>query len=192
MRPLRPEAQAALASGAVALVVLVEMHFQSGTVRLATSRRRILDFDSPPNEYLAAGLIGKIEAIQDQVRDISTVKLSISGVDSAIIAIALAEQVRGRVVKLHVAILDAKTQETLDIVQIFSGQMSSMQIQQQSETASVALTCEHRGVLFARPKPLRYTDAEQRRMFPDDHCLEFIASQAQKLDVWPAASWGKQ
>ena len=57
---------------------------------------------------------------------------------------------------------------------------------------TVSVTAEHIAVAMSRPKGARYTDADQRRLFPGDRALEYIVSQATHQDVWPSAAFFKQ
>ena len=192
MRELSSSAAAALASGSVALQLLLELQFTGGTLLLTTSRTDIKDFDSPPNTYLAVGTVGQIGVVEDKQSEIAGLSLTFSGVDVSIIAIALGEQVRGRPLYLKQATLDANTGELLSIDPLWSGQISTMALSQEKNTATVQIAAEHRGVLFSRSKPVRYTDADQQREHPGDRCLEYIISQSQVQDVWPAASYFKR
>jgi hypothetical protein len=92
---------------------------------------------------------------------------------------------------LGLAVLSATTHALLDVVPLWAGRMATMDLQQDPSglTAAVKLTAEHRGVLFSRAKPLRYTDADQQKLFFGDKCLEYLVSQASHQDIWPAASY---
>ena len=188
MKTLTAEALAALASSST-LQMLIDMHFNSGSLYLTSSRMDLEDLDSPPTLYTGIGLLGEIGAVEDKTGDIANLTLSLSGVDTSVIAIALGEQVRGGPLRMRLAVLSADTKTVLDVLPLWSGHMSTMQLAQQKNSATVKITAEHRGVLFNRPRPLRYTDADQQRLYPGDRCLEYIISQSQKEDVWPAASF---
>lgn len=195
MRTIGGAASTALGSGSVALVGLVEMMFTGGTLRLSTSRYDVLlDDESPTLTYIASRLLGQIGDVSDAPGEAQNLSLSLSGLDPAIIAIALGEQIRGRPIRLNVGVLDATTHAMLDVVQLWAGRMATMDIVQDPKgpTATIKLTAEHRGVLFNRAKPLRYTDADQRKLFPSDKSLEYMISQSDHQDIWPAASFWKR
>jgi len=192
MRALSSPAAAALASNSATLCMLIEMLFTGGPLRLNTSLYDLANPDSPADIYTGVGLIGQIDAISDKVKDIQGIQLSLSGVDTAIIAIALGEQVRGRPLNISLAVLSSTTHAVLDVTPMWSGTMSTMAINQKDNTASVVISAEHRGVLFSRPKPVRYTDTDQQLLFPGDRCLEYVVSQSQTQDIWPAAAFFKQ
>ena len=194
MRTIGGSAVTALGSAGVALVGLVEMMFTGGTLRLNTSRYDIKDDESPTLAYIASRLLGQVGDVSDVPGEPQRLTLSLSGLDPAIIAIALGEQVRGRPIRLNLAVLDASTHAMLDVIPLWAGRMATMDITQdpQGPTASIKLTAEHRGVLFSRAKPLRYTDADQRKLFAGDKLLEYIVSQSSHQDIWPAASYWKR
>ena len=186
MRTLSGPAQTALASGSAALAILVEMQFAGGTVRLATARTDIV---SGGETFTAAGLAGQIDEIEDKASEVGGLRFTLSGIDTAVIAIALGEQVRGRPIKFWLAVLDSATHALLDSVLLWTGQMDTMPISQQGNTATISITAEHRGVLFGRPRPLRYTDGDQQRLHPGDRGLAYVVSQSATQDIWPAASY---
>jgi hypothetical protein len=189
LKNLLAAAQSLVSGSRLALALLIELDFASGTLRLATTRSDVEDLDSPPNTFTGVGTLGQVEPVESTVGDIPNLSFTLSGVPTSVIAIALGEQVRGRGAKLYVGLMNPDTEVMEDVVLEWSGVMSTMSISQQGGLATVRITAEHRGVLFNRPRPLRYTDAEQQRLFPGDRCLEYIVSQSQAQDVWPAASF---
>lgn len=178
-----------LATGNVELALLVEAAFTGGTVRLTTAGRDLEDFDSPPSLYLASGHLGEFQTIESKASELPGVQFVLSGVDTAIVAIALGQNVRGRPLRLRLAVMNKTTQQVRAIEQLWAGQIASMPIQQSGGTATVTVIGESIGTIFARPKPIRYTDADQRKLYPTDECLRYIVSQARKQDVWPAVSF---
>lgn len=81
---------------------------------------------------------------------------------------------------------------------VWSGQLDQMPIKH-GEAATITVTAEHRGIVFARAKGDRYTDASQRRLYPGatppttaDRSLEYLVSQANSQTIWPSAEWFKQ
>ena len=57
---------------------------------------------------------------------------------------------------------------------------------------TIGVTAYPMSRVFARPKPLRYTDGDQQLVSAGDRALEFLPSQAQHQDIWPASSWFRQ
>lgn len=170
------------------LALLAEMDFASGML-YATSAP--IDIAWNGNTYLGGRQVG-VEEVKDQGGEVQGLRFNLSGVPSEMIALALAESLQGRSVVLRVALLDPDTHAIGDVLQIWSGSMDQMPVRHGAQTSSITVTAEHRGIAFARPKPLRYSDADQRRVFPGDRALEFLISQAQQPDIWPSAEYFKK
>ena len=189
MRDLSPASDAALANGSAALAILILIEFDGGNFSINTSRT---DIPHDGVTYYGSGLVGSISEVVDKAREMAGMQITVNGIDPSIIAIALGQQVRGKQMWMHLAVLDSETHAVLDVDQIWAGQLSSMPISFQDNAAAITVVAEHRGVLFSRPRTLRYTDADQQRLYPGDRCLEFLVSQSQTQDIWPAAAYFRQ
>lgn len=185
MRSISGPAGAALASGRVALVLLVEMQL-STTIRLASSAVTITwsGFD-----WIGAGSLGAVEEVADVAGEHKPLRFVLSGVPSANLSIALQEPIRDKPCIVRMAVLDPDTHAVLDAPVVWTGTLDQMPVTLSGETCTIAVVAEHAGVAYARPKPLRYTDADQQRLYPGDTSLRFVVDQAQHQDVWPAASY---
>jgi hypothetical protein len=186
MRTLSATGQALLGKR-LALALLVEMQM-SAPVRLATCA---VDIDYAGHTYTGGRMVG-IDAVRNQGGEIQGLKFSLSGVPSEYLSLALAEQVQGRAVTVYTALMDPDTQALVDVMPLWTGTLDQMPISHGAEACVVSVTAEHRGLFFARPKPLRYTDGDQQRLHPGDKSLSFLVSQSTHQDVWPAAAFFKQ
>lgn len=72
-----------------------------------------------------------------------------------------------------------------EIVTLFSGQMDTMTIDYGPETSTIALDIESRLVRLTRPIIWRYTDADQKKLFPNDRFFEFVTD----MEVKGALEW---
>lgn len=185
MRTIAAPAAVALASGRVALVLLVEMQLSS-TIRLASSAATI---NWGGQDWIGAGSLGSIEEVADVTGEHKPLRFVLSGVPAANLAIALQEPIRDRPCIVRMAVLDPDTHAVLDAPIVWTGTLDQMPVTMSGETCTISVTAEHAGAAYARPKPLRYTDADQQRLYPGDTSLRFVVSQAQHQDVWPAASY---
>lgn len=183
-----PATPASWLGNRLGLALLVEMNFVSGMV-YATSAP--IDIVWNGNTYLGGRQVG-VEEVKDQGGEVQGLRFSLSGVPSELIAVALNEEFQGRSVVLRVALLDPDTQAIGHVMQLWAGTMDQMPVRHGAETSSITVTAEHRGIAFARPKPIRYSDADQRRLYPGDRALEYLVAQAQHPDVWPSAEYFKQ
>lgn len=187
MRTLSGAGTAALNSTALGMVLLVQMDL-STTIRLATCGQ---DIDWGGNTWLGGRMVG-VDPIRAQGGEVQGLKFTLDGVPSEMLALALAEQVQGKACSVRTALMDSETHQILDVIMAWSGTLDQMPISHGTESSTVSVTAEHRGITFARPRPLRYTDTDQQRLFPGDKSMEFVVSQANHLDIWPAAAFFKQ
>jgi hypothetical protein len=155
---------------------------------LATCRDSI---DWNGHTWIGGKALG-VDEISEQSGEVVGLRYSLSGVPSDMISIALSEPIKGKAAIAYLAIMYPDTQAIADVFQIWSGTLDQMPVTEQDESATVSVSAEHLGISFARPKGIMYSDAEQQRLYPGDRCLEFLASQAQHQDVWPAASFFRQ
>lgn len=188
MRSIGGSAQAVLDGGAAPVVLFVHMALSS-PLRLNTSA---VNIDWNGNTWAGAGALGAVEEVADASGEFKGLRFSLSGVPTALLSVALAEPIRNKACTLWLGILDPATHAVLDAPQVWAGTLDQMPITQTGDTCTLAVTAEHAGATFARPKPLRYTDADQQRLYPGDTCLRFVVSQANHQDAWPAASFFRQ
>lgn len=179
---------AAWVGSRVVAVQLVEMDFPSGMLYASTAP---MDIDWGGHTYLGGRQVA-IDAVNDQGGELQGLRFSLSGVPSELLALALAEPLQGRSVVLRLALLHPDTHAVAEVLPLWRGSMDQMPVRHGPESSVITVTAEHRGVQMARPKPLRYTDADQRRLQSGDRCLEYLVSQSQHPDVWPSAEYFKQ
>jgi hypothetical protein len=190
MRPLLPASVAALNSGRPVLCMLIRMDLTEPV--FASSAGLNVEWDG--ELWLGVATVGKIEKVIESVGERSPLRFTLTSVPNEMLALAMesATEARGKRCRVWLAIHDPDTYQILEAEQIWSGTVDQMLINEGKETGSVSVTAEHRGVTFSRPKPVRYTDADQRRLYPGDKALQYIVSQSTHQDVWPAAAWFKK
>lgn len=191
MRELSPEAAAALASPVVPLCLLIRMDLSS-PVFVATAG---LDIEWEGHTWVGVATVASIEEVSDTIGERAPLRLTLSSVPNELVAMAMeaANEARGKRCRVYLAIHDPSTYAILESQLIWSGTLDQMTLIEGADgTGQVSVTAEHRAVTFGRPKPLRYTDADQRRLFPGDKALQFIVAQSTHQDIWPSADWGKQ
>jgi hypothetical protein len=167
------------------MAILVEMDLTS-SLNLCTAG---INLTIGGITYLGAGGLGKIEAIQDSPSEIKQLRFELSGVPSASIALALAEPVQGKAVRIKLAIFDPTTYQVLGTHLRWAGRLDVMAIQDDPATATIQVTAEHAGIDLLRPTMSYYSDAEQRRLYSNDPSLQFMADQVDQRVTWPAATW---
>lgn len=173
-----------LAGEQVPLVQLVVIEFTGATVYLTTAGCTVR---WAGQVWLPAGL-GKVEAIEDTASELRPLQFTLPGLTPEQIAVALDPGTEGRTVRVYDALIDPDTGVCADAVLAWSGTLNVPTLQD-GESADLTVTAEHRGMQAVRPKPSRYTDDEQRRLFAGDTCLAFDPATDAAPLVWPAASF---
>lgn len=168
----------------VPLVQLVQLDFEAATIYLTTAGHAV---EWAGQEWLPAGL-GQIEAVTDSPDDIAPLQFTLPGLTPQQVALALEDGTEGTPVRVYDALIDPATGVCADAVLAWSGTLNVPTLQDGPE-AVLQVTAEHRGVTALRPKPSRYTDDEQRRLYPGDTSLDTDPLTDAAPLVWPAASF---
>lgn len=134
---------------------------------------------------------GTVTGVEDDVGEFLGITLTLPAVTPEQLAVALVEDVEGRTVRIYDAWVDPDTGAVADAALAWSGALEIPAIED-GPTATLAISAEHRGAIALRPKPSRYTDSEQRRLYPGDTSLNFDPATDAKPLAWPAASFFRQ
>ncbi|WKB52316.1 hypothetical protein [Eleftheria terrae] len=188
MRTLTPAAHAALSSGRVVIAQLIYLGL-SQPVYLNTTG---WDLQWNGSTWRGAAGIGSIDVIEDSPGEIKGLSLELSAVHASDIALALAEPLQGRPVEIRTAIFDPDSLQVLDAPVEWAGRLDTAALAESGGAARMAVTAEHIGIDLLRSTVMRYSDAEQRRLFPGDRGLEYVSDQAEQNIVWPAASFHRR
>lgn len=206
MRNLTTDMIAEYASGHVNPVIMAEMFFDTGTLRLWTGYGTLEWGDK---QFFGGGnLIGISPIEETQDLQAKGIVCSLTGIPSNILALALGERSRGRQFRLYLASATTKryvaTEDAPGVVEledgsgyvllesqlidspyrIFSGLMDTIEITDNGETADVRMAVESILITGQRQKIRRYTDQDQKKRFPYDRGLEFINQLQDKEIVW--------
>ncbi len=181
-RAVTPAVEAALEAGNVPAIVMVEMDFPSGFLRVNNSP---VTFAWNGYDWLGLGDLGGIDAISEGASlESRGLAFRLSGVPPANVSIAMGQQYQGRSCKVWYAPLDAATHAVLaDPVLSFHGRLDVMSIEL-GETATITVTAESRLADWARPRVRRYNHDDQQIDFPGDNGFEFVTSVVDKELRW--------
>lgn len=188
MRTLSTAGLAATSSARIVIVWLIEMELADGTIYLSSGN----DLEYAGQLWLGASHVGTIADVEDSSTQRQALRFSLRGVAPDELAFAMQDSARGRIVKIREALCNGETWQVLDAPEIWSGTMDQLSGQIGSGAGTVSASAEHRGTTYARAKALRYTDGDQQRLHPGDQSLQFVVSQANHLDIWPAAAFFKE
>lgn len=129
--------------------------------------------------------------VEDTTSERTGLKFSFPGVAESSLALALAEDVEGAAVELYAALRDPDTGAIADAMLMWAGELEQAGWQDGAE-ALVNFTAEHLQDIAARPKPSRYTDGEQQRLYSGDTFFRYDVGADKPSLVWPSASYFKR
>ena len=168
--------------------VIIPVHFlkieyTSGTLYLNTSDRDIT-FDS--NSYVGGSGIATISSIEEsQELQASGIQLTVSGVSSSNVSIALTENFKNVDATLYLGFLNT-ADYTLhdDPFIIFKGKVDTQDVQISDDTATIVIEIENRLIDWERQRISRYTNNDQLQKFSGDVGLEFVQQLVEKELFW--------
>lgn len=135
--------------------------------------------------YLGIGTLGTISPVEETT-DLAArgITMQLSGVPTALIAVALSENYQGKACSIMFGALDSSGSLVSSPITVFSGRMDVMSINDDGQNATIGMTAENKLVDFRRPREVRYTDEEQKNLYPLDKGLEFVNSIQEKEIYW--------
>jgi hypothetical protein len=162
----------------------VELLFDSGAVRLWTGLTPLVVGGVT---YTGAGSLLAVSAVEETSEIAARgANMTLSGIPSEIISLALNEDYQGRTAKIYFGLLNV-TSGAPEMCEIFSGLMDQMNIEDTGTTLTVELTVENRLIDLERARIRRYTSEDQKRVYPDDLGLDFVNDLQDKEIIWGRA-----
>jgi len=160
----------------------VELAFDEGTIRLWTGFGTI---EVDGNSFLQGGDMLSISGITETAEvQANGITIGLTGLDTALIQSALAEDYQGRDCNLYVGVLDSDGAVIADPIKVFAGRMDLMTVEDSGGTAEITVTAESKLIDLERGRQRRYTSEDQKIDYPDDRGLDFIAELQDKEVVW--------
>tara|TARA_Y100000593_G_C4207324_1_gene284950 strand:- start:186 stop:743 length:558 start_codon:yes stop_codon:yes gene_type:complete len=173
--------QTAIAASLVRPVNLVKLEFVSGTIYY-TDADRDLVFDG--NTYLGTGVLAGFSSVEEGVElQTYSLTLSLSGIPSSVISLALSENFQNRLATLYTGFLNDSYALIADPIEMFKGRINQMNIES-GDTSTVSLSIESRLVDWERPRIRRYNNADQQVEYSGDLGFEFVPQMVEKELVW--------
>lgn len=158
----------------------VELMFDSGASR-ANSTPTDITIDG--DLYRGVGELGRIGPARESTEvQADKITVGLTGVDPALISIALADHYQGRRGTIYHGLLDEDHQAIAPYV-VFRGRMDTMPIEL-GKTATIEVQITSRLADWSRPRGSRLTDEEQQRRWPGDLGLQFVSQTVEKELNW--------
>jgi hypothetical protein len=130
-----------------------------------------------------------IGSVTDAIQQADGIRLTLPAVTPAQLALA-AQDLEGTPVKVYLADVDPDTAAVADAVQVWSGELDQTGWQDGPQ-AVAHFDAESKAAIALRDRVSRYTNDEQRRLFPSDTALDVDPTTDAAPLVWPAASYFK-
>lgn len=166
----------------MAPVYFVELRYDSGTIRAHSA---IGTINWGGNDWLGVGQFGQISEVLNQSDlEVSSLKLTLSGVPNDQISVALNEHYQNRKCLIYLGFLDDEDQLVDTPALIWTGLMESQDITLSDASSEIQLKVVNELARWDKPKELRFNDATQRSLFPDDRFFEFVAETVEKRIFW--------
>jgi hypothetical protein len=165
------------------VALLIEMIFDSGTLRITTAPWDVI---VGANTYVKSNRPGYIRPLAESAGSVEGLEFGLSGLNTGFVDIAAGEPAKGRVVKLYKLYLDADSNQAIGSpVLYWVGRIRSMPIVESNSEASITVQVEHYDAQLSRPAPVRLNNADQQRLYPGDLGCEMAEELAEKKIVWP-------
>lgn len=160
------------------VAVLMEADFDSQPLRLFGGYGT-LTIDG--TDYLGSGRLISVEPAQETAEVQATnATVQLSGVQEADIAIALQENYQGRRCRLKLAFLDASMKVIGAPVQIFSGRMDVMNLNDDPQNPLITMTAESAFIRMSVARNRSRTHEDQQIDYDGDRGLEFVTAMQNK------------
>ena len=156
--------------------------------------------------YLGVGELVNISSVEETTEiEAKGATITMTGIPSAFLSLALQEPYQGRECNIYFGLwlsnrlISTEADATITsedlfefvvesgtryLVEIFSGELDQMNITEQADSATIAVTAENVLIKLERPVVRRFTNEDQKTRFPNDKGLEFIASLQDKEIFW--------
>lgn len=167
----------ALAQPEVQPFYAVEMLFDTAPLRFWTGLGdRTIDGET----YTGAGNLLRIDGMEE-ASDLTAVSttISLNGVPSSIVSLALVEPYQRRFCRVLFGV-----QNVADAVEVFSGFMNTMTIEDSGETSAIELLVDSKLVELERARVRRYTHESQQSRYPGDTFFSYVADLQDRDIVW--------
>ncbi len=186
-RTISASLSTALQADRVYPLLLAEMLFDSGALRLWNG---VGDLTALGETWTGTGLMLSISPMEETAEIRATgVNIVLSGIPSAIVSIALAEDYQGRSASVYIGAFDASTGAVItDPIKGFSGLIDTMPIEENGETATIAISVESRLIRLEDASLRRLTAQDQKVEFPNDTGLDHVTAIQDVQIVWGVES----
>jgi hypothetical protein len=155
----------------------IEMMFDTAPVRFWTG---IGERTIGTSTYVGGGSLIQISEMEE-IADLSakSATITISGLNDSIVSAALQEPYQRRLCRIMLGEVSSA-----DVIEMFSGKMNTMRIDDGPDNSAITLTIESRLVELGRAKVRRYNHESHISRYPGDNFFSYVASLQDKQVPW--------
>lgn len=180
-----------------------ELRFDNNIVRMWTGQGTLILEDG--TEWIGLGQLLNISSIEETSEmAVKGASISLSGIPSELLSLALSEPYQGRVAKVYFGTFQQGSilQESASYIllqngsrinlesmstgfnELFSGYMDQMNIEEGGDTSTIEMAVENKLIDLERARVARYTSGYQKSIYPNDLGLDFIEDLQDKQIPW--------
>ena len=180
MRDVHASTDAVLDDSNLLPLLLVELHFDP----IVYVFSGVGEFTWGGKTFLGVGNLGTIDGVEEtQDLKAADLRMTLSGVDPSLVALALDDDYQGEAAFFWVAFLDSDHQMVGDPVGPWEWEMENM-TGEIGETGTLTLTATNIMAKWDKPNNSRYTHEEQQRLYPGDMGLEYVVDTVETPLQW--------
>jgi hypothetical protein len=158
----------------------IEMLFDSSPLRVWTG---VGEATIDGNAYTGTGTLLNVSSIEETSEiAVRGATLTLSGMPSEVISLALQEPYQGRVCKIYFGVVDGNTYSNL--TEVFSGYMDEMNIEEGADFGTIELKVENKLIDLERARVRRFSSGYQKSVYPGDKGFDFVEDLQDKDIVW--------
>lgn len=180
-----------------------ELRFDNNVVRMWTGQGTLILEDG--TEWIGLGQLLNISSIEETSEmAVKGASISLSGIPSELLSLALSEPYQGRVAKVYFGTFQQGSvlQESASYIllqngsrinleststgfnELFSGYMDQMNIEESGDTSTIEMAVENKLIDLERARVARYTSGYQKSVYPNDLGMDFIEDLQDKQIPW--------
>lgn len=180
-RGLSADQITALSSGAIHLVTMIKLEFNSNWY--FTNHYKTITYDS--NDYLSSPFFVDLSEIREESRlTNSSIELTLSATTTTILTDLMTNGHIGKTCTIYLALLDSDGDVITNPIEFFSGETISMKYSETTTRTEIVVGIANHWARLKQFKGRRLTDKGQRLFFSDDPSLQFRDQVGKKI------TWG--
>lgn len=182
VRSLTPAIEAEIEKRSVSPRYFVELDMASTTLRMWSGVGNI-SWNSVT--WVGGGDLANVSAVEENTDGtISSVTLTLSGVDPNLTAMAYSDEYQGRAAHIWLGFVD-EAGGIIDLpIKFLTGVMDTLSDQTDSEMSIYQLVVQKGSSNQRIERVWRYTDAHQKHIHPSDTSFRFVAGLSERILAW--------